>query len=149
MGKTKGFKVRVGVILPHQDGILMARQNDRPFWVFPGGTLEPGEDLETCAIREIQEEFNLTISIERLLYLADFIHPERQTVDVFFLGRYLSGTLQVTQEENINEGGFIDRQTFASLPVMPESVARQVLTDWDQGFSLVGGVYLGRYGPAA
>src|SRR5689334_5285695 len=148
MGETQGFKVRVGVILPHQGKILLARQNQRDFWVFPGGTLEPGEGLAECAVREIQEEANLTIAVERLLYVADFLHPaRRQTVDVFFLGRYCSGELQMTEQENLDDLGFFTPSDVQAMALMPQLVAQQMMQDWVHGFQGVCGQYLGQYGP--
>jgi 8-oxo-dGTP diphosphatase len=39
------------------------RQADK--WEFPGGTVEPDETPEACLKREIQEEFGITISVDR------------------------------------------------------------------------------------
>lgn len=45
-------------------------------WEFPGGKMEPGEDAETCIIREIDEELNLHI---KLLGRAPVVmHPYRE-----------------------------------------------------------------------
>ncbi|MEM0950933.1 MAG: NUDIX hydrolase [Cyanobacteria bacterium P01_H01_bin.74] len=66
-------KVRVGVVIIDEAGVLLVQQNNKPFWVFPGGTLEPGEGLFDCGIREIDEELTLSIEIKKILYLADFV----------------------------------------------------------------------------
>lgn len=34
------------------------------YWEFPGGTCEPGESLEQCVIREMQEELGVTVTVE-------------------------------------------------------------------------------------
>lgn len=39
----------------------------RSYWVIPGGGLEDGEFEEKCVIREMNEETNLVVSVERLL----------------------------------------------------------------------------------
>lgn len=146
MGETQGFKVRAGVILPVEDKILLVRQNGRDFWVFPGGTLEPGESLAECAVRELQEEVNLTISIEKLLYLADFITPQRQVVDAFFLGHYESGTLRMTEDENLDEIGLFSWSELQMMKIAPDLVAKQVIKEMPQGFRDVSNPYLGKYG---
>ncbi len=136
MGKTEGFKVRVGVILIHQDSewalpkLLLVRQNNRPFWVFPGGTLEPGEGLAACGVREMQEELNLAVRLSDWSYLADFFHPKRQVVDVFFQGFLKSGELKMTEDENLNEVGWFSLSELVALDVRPDLVKQAVLSDW-------------------
>jgi 8-oxo-dGTP pyrophosphatase MutT (NUDIX family) len=136
VGKTEGFKVRVGVILLHQHHpealpkLLLVRQNNRPFWVFPGGTLEPGEGLAACGIREMQEELNLTVELSAWSYLADFFHPKRQVVDVFFQGFWESGELTMTLDENLNEVGWYTLEALQSLDVRPNLAKQAVLEDW-------------------
>jgi 8-oxo-dGTP diphosphatase len=145
------YKVRVGVILIHDQKILLVRQNHRPFWVFPGGTLEMDENLAECAVREMKEEINLTVSIEKVLYLADFLHQNQQnqarhTVDVFMLARYESGTPMMTVNENLNEMGFFTFDEFRAKDVQPWVVAERVLTDWPKHFLDANGLMLGSYG---
>lgn len=150
MANLYQFKVRLGVVVIRDGQILLARQNQRPFWVFPGGTLELGEGLEECAIREIQEEVNLSIGIEKTLYLADFVREEngelKQTIDIFMLASQVEGTPTMTTDENLDEIGFFSLEEFQKLPVQPEVVARRMARDWPEGFQNANGLYLGRYG---
>jgi 8-oxo-dGTP diphosphatase len=150
MANLYQFKVRLGVVLVRDDKILLVRQNNRPFWVFPGGTLEMGEGLEECAIREIKEELNLTVGIEKVLYLADFIRDEngetRQTIDVFMLASHIQGTPLMTVDENLNEMGFFTLDEMNNMSVQPDVVARRLVKDWSNGFQQANGLYLGKYG---
>ncbi len=49
--------VGAGVIVRARDGaILLQRRTDDGLWGLPGGIMEPGEDLEETARRELREE---------------------------------------------------------------------------------------------
>lgn len=49
------------------DNILLLRRKDNDKWTMPGGTLEFGERLTDCAIREVREETGLQIRITGLI----------------------------------------------------------------------------------
>jgi len=151
MSSNYCYKVRLGVVLIHDHKILLVRQNNRPFWVFPGGTLEEEEGLEECAVREMKEEVNLNVSIEKTLYLADFMHTNaqgelRHTIDVFMLARYETGTPMMTVDENLNEMGFFTLEEFREMAVEPRVAADQLMIDWPRQFLDANGLYLGKYG---
>ena len=47
--------------------ILLLRRKDNDKWTMPGGTLDFGESLTDCAIREVREETGLQIRIAGLI----------------------------------------------------------------------------------
>ena len=145
------FKVRIGVVLIRDEQLLLVRQNNRDFWVLPGGTLEPGEGMADCAAREMKEETGLDVAIDGLLYVADFVRADgRQTVDAVFLARYVSGKPEMETTENINEMAFFDRAAVSRLlengQAEPAMVFRKLLADWAGNFSPRAGFYIGMYG---
>ena len=52
------------VALIHKQKVLLIKRAYAPYqhlWTLPGGRIEPGETIEECAAREIQEELGLTV----------------------------------------------------------------------------------------
>lgn len=59
-----------GVIV-REDQLLLIRHlhhdSGRTYWLFPGGGIEAGESDEECLRREMLEETNLVVKVDRLL----------------------------------------------------------------------------------
>jgi ADP-ribose pyrophosphatase YjhB (NUDIX family) len=87
-------KFTVGVIALVQDEegrVLLFKhtyRRDKP-WGLPGGSLQPGESLETCLARELHEETGMKIEVGSVVTAA--AHPERRRVDTIFACRLVSG----------------------------------------------------------
>ena len=47
----------------------------RAYWVIPGGGIEGSESEEECVIREMKEETNLVVTIDRLIF-DEPAHPD-------------------------------------------------------------------------
>ena len=47
--------------------ILLIQRTDNGRWCLPGGSLDPGESVEECCIREVFEETGLHINITRFV----------------------------------------------------------------------------------
>lgn len=72
------IEVAAGIILRGPYILIARRLADAHLgglWEFPGGTLEPGETLEECLVREIREELNLTVRVGRRLLSVDEEYP--------------------------------------------------------------------------
>jgi len=73
-------------------------------WDFPGGGIEPGEDLAAGAAREITEESGLTIepSQLKLLYAATDLYEryDESVSRLLFAGRIDTGDVQLSFEHD-------------------------------------------------
>ena len=66
--KPNSIRPAAAVALFDSDGdILLLRRKDNDKWTMPGGTLDFGESLTDCAIREVREETGLQIRITGLI----------------------------------------------------------------------------------
>ena len=90
MGKSRDsssvdFGIRVGAVVERDEALLLVRHQkpDRdPYWVLPGGRLEPGERIPKCAEREVAEETGLAGRFSGVLYVSEFLRAGRHTVDI-------------------------------------------------------------------
>ncbi|WP_200956694.1 (deoxy)nucleoside triphosphate pyrophosphohydrolase [Tsuneonella troitsensis] len=44
-------------------------------WEFPGGKLEPGEDVQSCIVRELREELGVCSTAGEVFMTSDYIYP--------------------------------------------------------------------------
>lgn len=79
----------VAVIIQGDQCLLMRRvREDRDYYIFGGGTIEVGETNEQAVVREVAEEFSLTVSAPE--YLFSLINEGRE--EFWFLITHFSGT---------------------------------------------------------
>ncbi|GII00340.1 NUDIX domain-containing protein [Planobispora takensis] len=100
------------LLLTDADGrVLVVKPNYRPYWMIPGGVIEPGELPEECAAREIGEELGLEARAGELL-VVHWSPPvdDRPRVMVNFL--FDGGTVADPggirlQEDELDEAAFL------------------------------------------
>lgn len=95
-------KVRATAVLIEDGCLLLVRQRIPQLlprqWSLPGGTLETGETLGECVIRETKEETGLDVVVGKLLYVCDRIDDDQHVVHVTFAVRRVGGSLGVGAE---------------------------------------------------
>ena len=68
-------------------------------WEFPGGKVEPGEFPEDAIVREIREELDIQIEVERYIATIEYDYPKFHLSMDCFLCRIISGDLILKEHE--------------------------------------------------
>ena len=115
------------VAVLRENKILLAR-NKRfrlPFFSVLAGFVEPGETLEACVKREIQEEVGITV--KNIRYFGSQPWPFPDSLMVGFIADYAGGEIQVDNAE-ITEADWFAPEDLPRIPPRI-SIARQLI-DW-------------------
>ena len=88
----------------------------KDFWEFPGGKMEPGETREAALKREIGEELQTGILIERLLTTVEYDYPDFHITLHCFLCRVQESHLTLTEHEAAK---WLDAGTLDSVNWLP------------------------------
>ena len=96
--------IRVSAAVIHRDGKIFATQRGygeyKGKWEFPGGKREEGESGEEALYREIREELDSKVEIEKLICTTDFDYPTfHLTMDVY-LASLVEGKLTLLEHED-------------------------------------------------
>jgi 8-oxo-dGTP diphosphatase len=146
MGKDRAvpgidFGVRVAAAVEWEGALLLVRHQkpDRdPYWVLPGGRLEPGETIPECAGRELAEETGLTAGFSGVLYISEFLREGRHTIDVvarMALEREPEASLGSDPEvaphaePTLREVRWVSVEELRRIELLPVSIKERLLRD--------------------
>lgn len=80
-----------GIIIKDKKILLIERiRYNSNYYAIPGGTMEKGESKEQTLIREVKEETNCEVEINK--YLFNTTSKESGKINYFFECKFLSGT---------------------------------------------------------
>jgi 8-oxo-dGTP pyrophosphatase MutT (NUDIX family) len=81
--------------------ILVLKRSDNGKWNFPGGKVEPGENLEEAAAREVLEETGLSIKPSRIVHVFSNATDDNGTfVFVIFTAATANSDVKLNKEHS-------------------------------------------------
>jgi ADP-ribose pyrophosphatase YjhB (NUDIX family) len=126
-------RIRAAALVVSNGRLLLVRhrhpQTGTDWWVPPGGGLEQGESIFQCAERETYEESGVTLELDRIMYIGEFIDLEQghHNLEVFILARSFQGELTTgnLRPEDLDSGyvkeaRFLSPAEMRDLTVFPE-----------------------------
>lgn len=117
----------VDIIIEYKGGLVLIKRKNPPFgWALPGGFVEYGESLETCAVREAKEETGLDIELLRQFhtYSDPKRDPRFHTITTVYIAR---GKGDLKAGDDAKEVGLFYHDS------LPENIAfdhREILNDY-------------------
>ena len=88
----------------------------KDWWEWPGGKVEEGESPEQALVREIREELDAGISVDRFLCPIDWDYPAFHLTMHCYMCSLLSGTLHLNEHEAAR---WLDRDTLRTVRWLP------------------------------
>ncbi|ODT89556.1 NUDIX domain-containing protein [Phenylobacterium sp. SCN 70-31] len=114
--------------------VLLIERGGEPFlgaWALPGGFVQPEEDLDACARRELQEETGVESDV--LLHFANFSAPCRdpreRVISVAYLALMPSDELRVEGSSDAAQAQWFPIGDLPPLAFDHEEILRQALAN--------------------
>lgn len=124
MGGLKNMKEIkvVAAIIKNEDKILATKRGYGEFinmWEFPGGKIESGETKEQALVREIKEELNIEISVDKFAIDIEYQYPNFYLFMSCFMCSIKEGSIELLEH---NDGKWITKEELNTLNWLPADI---------------------------
>lgn len=117
----KEIKV-VAAIIKNEDKILATKRGYGEFinmWEFPGGKIESGETKEQALVREIKEELNIEINVDKFAIDIEYQYPNFYLFMSCFMCSIKEGSIELLEH---NDGKWITKEELNTLNWLPADI---------------------------
>ncbi len=134
MSDVKRDRARAIIYFDNKIVSMYREFNGRIFYTFPGGGKESGETYEECVVREVLEEFGLTVRPLKKVY----IYENERSVEHFFICEWVAGEFgtgvgeefQANRDRGVYKPMLLEIDKIPTLPLMPPEVASSFVSDF-------------------
>lgn len=117
----KEIKV-VAAIIQKENKILATKRGYGEFinmWEFPGGKIESGETKEQALVREIKEELNIEINVDKFAIDIEYQYPNFYLFMSCFMCSIKEGSIELLEH---NDGKWITKGELNTLNWLPADI---------------------------
>lgn len=117
----KEIKV-VAAIIQKENKILATKRGYGEFinmWEFPGGKIEPGETEKQALVREIKEELNIEINVDKFAIDIEYQYPNFYLFMSCFMCSIKEGSIELLEH---NDGKWITKEELNTLNWLPADI---------------------------
>ena len=117
----KQIKV-VAAIIQNKNKILATKRGYGEFinmWEFPGGKIESGETKDEALIREIKEELNVKINVDKFALDVEYQYPNFYLFMSCFMCSIKEGSIELLEH---NDAKWITKEELDSLNWLPADI---------------------------
>lgn len=117
----KEIKV-VAAIIQKENKILATKRGYGEFinmWEFPEGKIESGETKEQALVREIKEELNIEISVDKFAIDIEYQYPNFYLFMSCFMCSIKEGSIELLEH---NDGKWITKEELNTLNWLPADI---------------------------
>ena len=124
MGGLKNMKQIkvVAAIIQKENKILATKRGYGEFinmWEFPGGKIEPGETKKQALVREIKEELNIEINVDKFALDIEYQYPNFYLFMSCFMCSIKEGSIELLEH---NDGKWITKEELNTLNWLPADI---------------------------
>ena len=143
-------RIRVGVLIFEDNKVLLVKHVDPvtgfTWWVPPGGGLEGTETIFECGEREVKEETNLNVKLDKIAYIRQFIfHKQKENnIDVYVTSSSHKGRTSIKgivgkgeDEHYIKQVKFFSKKELKNIKVFPFVIMEKMWEDYEKGFPVI------------
>ena len=128
------IKVTAGVIVDN-DKVMITRRaphkDSAGGWEFPGGKIEVNESPEDCLVRELKEELNIDVFIDKFCTKVNYNYPNKNIKLIAYYCRIIGGSIRLSVHDNYMWVKISDLLIYDLLP--PDiTIAKKVIADSDK-----------------
>lgn len=117
----KEIKV-VAAIIQKENKILATKRGYGEFinmWEFPGGKIESCETKEQALVREIKEELNIEINVDKFAIDIEYQYPNFYLFMSCFMCSIKEGSIELLEH---NDGKWITKEELNTLNWLPADI---------------------------
>ena len=139
MIKTNIIKAGVILFSPNKKYVLLVKSKSNKIrkckWGFPKGNIEPNENINDCAMRELKEETGLFINIDNNIIEHNHINQGRTLYYCYILNNNMMINIIKTIKTHKDDNDEIDKIAFVPLEkcfdLILNSEAKRILKKYD------------------